>query len=134
MRQPPRWRWPRTAAAWVLVGWLWYLVLAGAGHRAGAGRGCRRWADRYTYIPLTGIFLVCAWSLRELALRRPRLRAPVVAACLAGLLALASATWVQSGHWRSNAALFGHAVAIRPDNWIALNNLGNALLDQGRIA
>jgi tetratricopeptide (TPR) repeat protein len=57
----------------------------------------------------------------------------VVVGCTAALLALAARTWVQSGHWRSSVTLFGHAVEVRPDNWIALNSLGNALLELGRV-
>jgi tetratricopeptide (TPR) repeat protein len=117
---------------WGLVGWLWYLVsLVPVIGLVQVGVQAR--ADRYTYLPLTGIFLGCAWLLRELVRRRPRWCGLVSASCLAVLLAFAAGSWAQSRHWRSNIALFGHAVALSPDNWIALNSLGNALLEQGRV-
>jgi tetratricopeptide (TPR) repeat protein len=117
---------------WLLVGWLWYLVslLPVIGL---VQIGVQARADRYTYLPLTGIFLGCAWSLCEMVRQWPRWRGAVVVGCTAALLALAARTWVQSGHWRSSVTLFGHAVDVRPDNWIALNSLGNALLELGRV-
>ena len=117
---------------WALVGWLWFVVsLVPVIGLVQVGVQAR--ADRYTYIPLTGIFLVCAWSLRGLALRRPRLRLPAAAASVAVLAALAAAAWLQAGYWRSDLTLFSRAVAVRPDNWIALSSLGNALLAEGRV-
>ncbi|HWR98884.1 MAG TPA: tetratricopeptide repeat protein [Candidatus Methanoperedens sp.] len=117
---------------WALVGWLWFLVsLVPVIGLVQVGVQAR--ADRYTYLPLTGIFLVCAWALRELVRRWSRLRPPVAAACVAALVALAARTWIQAGYWRSDTELFGRAVAVRPDNWIAINNLGNALLRAGRM-
>ncbi|HEY5998919.1 MAG TPA: hypothetical protein VI078_06390 [bacterium] len=117
---------------WAAVGWLWYLVtLVPVIGLVQVGVQAR--ADRYTYIPLTGVFVAAAWSLREVARQWARLRVPVAAVCLAALGALAAATWAQCRYWRSNTALFGHAVAVQPDNWIALNNLGNALLNENRV-
>jgi tetratricopeptide (TPR) repeat protein len=116
-----------------LVGWLWYLVsLLPVIGLIQVGVQAR--ADRYTYLPLIGIFLVVAWSLRGLVRRVPSLRLAAAALCLGALLALAARAWVQAGHWRSSVALFTHAAAQRPDNWIALNSLGSALLNEGRVA
>jgi tetratricopeptide (TPR) repeat protein len=116
---------------WVLVGWCWYLGtlvpvigLVQAGSQA--------MADRYTYLPLVGPFLAIAWAARRLSRRLPRpalLLGPAAALCLAALAAL---TAVQVGFWRDGDTLFGHALRVTRDNWMAHNNLGTLRFLEGR--
>lgn len=123
-------RW-RTARPWFLAGWLWYLgtLVPVIGLVQAGGQAM---ADRYTYIPMTGIFIVIAWGIPEAA-ARIRLRPPALAvAASAAVLALAVATSRQIAYWRSDAALFGHALEATADNWMAHLNLGNALAMEGK--
>ena len=81
-----------------LVGWLWYLgtLVPVIGIVQVGGQAM---ADRYSYMPLTGLFLAVVWSLRELT---PRLRVPIgvpVSIGIAALSALAATTAVQVSHW-----------------------------------
>lgn len=109
------------------VGWLWYLVtlvpvigLVQVGSQA--------MADRYTYLPSIGIFIIVAWGTAEFfsgwRYRKIvfRLTAGVV---LAVLLIL---TRIQVGYWRNNSTLFGHALDVTKDNFIMHNNFGNAFV------
>jgi Flp pilus assembly protein TadD len=113
------WRW-RARYPGAGIGWLWYLVtlapmsgIIQAGPQAGA--------DRYSYVPAFGLMLIVIslW---------PRARVAGLALA-AGLAAL---TLVQISHWKTSVALFEHAIAVTPDNWIAMRNLGGALVAAGQ--
>ena len=114
-----------------MTGWLWFLGtlvpvigLVQVGDQA--------MADRYAYIPLIGIFVMIAWGAADLAdSRHIGLVARVIpAACV--LLALSFATHRQLGYWSSNYDLWTHALAVTGRNFIAQDNLGGALLLQGK--
>jgi protein O-mannosyl-transferase len=113
------------------VGWLWYLVtlvpvigLLQAGGQA--------MADRFTYIPLIGIFLILAFGVSDWA-GGIKLRQGVIAAawCLA-LMACLLLTWRQVGYWRDSESLFTHTVKVTANNYLAYANLGLAYDQMGR--
>jgi tetratricopeptide (TPR) repeat protein len=118
---------------WLLVGWLWYLgMLAPVIGFIQVGGAAR--ADRYTYLPQIGLYLMVAWGAADLCGGRRWLR--VVAGCaaaavLAGLLAEAR---LQTTFWKDSITLWTHALDCTSDNHIAHNNLGVALAGQGRLA
>jgi len=121
-------------APWALVGWGWYVVslLPVLGIVQVGGQGL---ADRYTYLPLTGIFLAVVWSGDSLAHRSAgRWKAVAAAACCALLVAWAAGTWVQLGYWKNDVTLFTRSLEVTPDNAEARYNLGKGLLEQGRQA
>jgi protein O-mannosyl-transferase len=118
---------------WLAAGLLWYLVsllpvigLVQVGEQA--------MADRYTYLPLVGIFIAVAWALAEIAGRGRRAALAVAAAALAALGLLGAATARQVGAWRDEVTLLSRAIAATEDNYVAHNNLGTALLRRGRAA
>ncbi len=114
------------------VGWLWYLLtLLPVIGLVQVGSQAR--ANRYTYLPLVGIFMVPGAAAGWLA-GSPRGRRAVATAAALALLGLGWATWIQAGHWRDSPALFSHALAVTRNNWLAENNLGAALADTGRDA
>jgi tetratricopeptide (TPR) repeat protein len=118
--------WTAHRRPYAAVGWLWYLGtlvpvigIVQIGYQA--------LADRYTYIPLIGIFIIVAWAWRDL-IRHFAIPVPVVATVTTALLgACAVATWAQVGVWQSSESLFAHAVNVTRENYIAHNNLGVAL-------
>ena len=115
---------------WYVVGWLWYLgtLVPVIGLVQVGGQAM---ADRYTYIPLVGLFIMLAWGLEELS-ERLRLRTSVRAAALLSLLmGLAVLSWVQVGYWKNNFTLFTHAVEVTRDNDVAFYNLGNVMVMKG---
>jgi tetratricopeptide (TPR) repeat protein len=124
---------------YVTVGWIWYVVtllpVIGLIYV-----GSQSQADRYTYLPLIGIFVLVVWVVSDFAQRRPG------AACtndsrtsiLAGLSAVvlifcAAVTWRQVGYWKDGVTLFTRALQVTTYNPLAHNNLGTALYDQGHI-
>jgi hypothetical protein len=84
-------------------------------------------ADRYTYLPSIGLALVMGWVLQSVANRKVVRGVGVAVLCL--LIALSA--W-QTRLWRDTETLFTHTLAHTRDNSIAHNNLGRALLEQGR--
>lgn len=116
---------------WLLVGWLWYIVtlLPVIGLIQVGGQAM---ADRYTYMPFIGLFIIAAWGFRELS--RPRLAAAALAALAAAVsLTLVFAARAQVRHWKNNETLFSHALKHTRDNWVASYTLGLALSDTGRF-
>jgi tetratricopeptide (TPR) repeat protein len=116
---------------WLLVGWLWYLGtlvpvigLVQAGSQA--------MADRYTYVPLIGMFIIIAWGLSEL-LERYRLKhiasAIIATAIVSSLTAI---SWHQVGYWENSITLFEHTLDVTKNNYAAHNNLGHRLLELGK--
>lgn len=113
------------------VGWLWFLGtlvpvigLVQVGQQA--------MADRYTYIPLIGLFIVISWGIPRLAQGSKLPRSVVPAAALAVLAALTACTWFQTGYWKNSVTLFTHAGRAVAGNHIAHRILGNALAQQER--
>jgi Flp pilus assembly protein TadD len=115
---------------WLPVGWFFFLgTLVPVIGLVQAG--LQGMADRYTYLPLTGIFLAVLREAGRVA-GHPRLRHPALAALLLTSAALAGATRLQAGYWRDDRTLFGHALAVNPANWLAHNNLGMLLAAENR--
>jgi len=117
---------------YLAVGWFWFLgsLVPVIGF---VQVGAQAMADRYTYLPLVGIFVAAAWGIPDL-MPRERIRGSLLAAAsFAAVVALATTAWLQVGYWRSTTALFQRALEVTSENWVAHNNLGVALSDRGRI-
>ncbi|HZV36911.1 MAG TPA: tetratricopeptide repeat protein, partial [Verrucomicrobiae bacterium] len=89
-------------------------------------------ADRYTYLPSIGIFIIIAWGGGELLARAPRLRPMLIGVGTAVLLLLLAITETQLGYWQNSVTLFTHALEVAPVNAMALDNLGLGLEAQGQ--
>jgi len=116
--------------AYVTTGWFWYLgmLLPVIGLVKIGGQSM---ADRYTYLPLIGIFLIVSWGLGDL-LGRGR-RAGVLFAGIAFLLCLAlgAATRAQLAYWKDSETLYNRALAVTQNNTLAHYNLGCLEADRG---
>jgi protein O-mannosyl-transferase len=122
----------RRERPYVLVGWLWYLVMLlpviGI-----VQVGAQARADRYTYLPQIGVYLVLAWAVAE-ACRSSRRQAGMLGIVGAGIVATFMAcAHEQVSHWRNSETLWRHTLAWNDDNSVAHNNLGATLLDEGRV-
>jgi len=94
--------------------------------------GQQAMADRYTYVPLIGVFVAIAWRLGELASRSRRVRSVVTAGAGVSIVALLVVTRIQAGYWADSRSLFTHALAVTSDNWTAHNNLGGVFSREGK--
>ncbi len=116
-------------APWFAVGWLWFLgtLVPVIGLVQVGGQAM---ADRYTYLPLVGIFVALAWGGHALLGAGWRARG----AAAAVLVVLAVVTSRQLDHWVDHESLFRHAIAVTSDNARAHAVLATGLLHQGRLA
>lgn len=116
------------AHPFLAVGWLWYVItlvpVIGL-----VQVGLQSMADRYTYVPLIGIFAALTWLLAGPISRLGRVvpvLLPVAVICACGVGA-----WRQVGVWENSLTLFRHAVSVTERNSIAEANLGAALIEAG---
>ena len=115
-----------------LTGWFWYLgtlvPVIGLVHV-----GAQAMADRYTYLPLIGIFLAVAWGVPALLPSWRRRGMALAAGTAAVCVLLGFLTIRQLETMRDSGTLFGHMLSVDPDNDLALYKMGALLVSQGRI-
>jgi tetratricopeptide (TPR) repeat protein len=124
------WR-ERERRPYLALGWLWYLgtlvpviglVQVGAASHA----------DRYTYVPLIGVFIAAAWGVPDLLSKRRWREWALGVSAVAVVAALSAAAWIQAGYWRDDVRLYSRAVAVTEKNWMALTALGAAYQESGK--
>jgi protein O-mannosyl-transferase len=122
----------RRKRPYFITGWLWYLGMLvpviGVIQVGWQGR-----ADRYTYLPQIGLYVLVAWAIADLSAswRHQRQIATLGAAILLGAL-----TWRarnQASFWRNSETLWTHTLAVTADNDVADNNLGIIFLGRGQV-
>jgi len=116
----------RRSRPYLIVGWLWYLVtllpvigLVAVGDQARA--------DRYTYVPLTGIFIILAWGAFDFVRRLPASRSIVVGLSLCVFLLSGQLTRDQIQYWQTNSKLWQHCATLYP----SAKSLENVILALG---
>ncbi len=124
----------RTARSWPFlpVGWFWFLgMLVPVIGLVQVGE--QSMADRYTYLPSIGIFIIVVWGGIELINRFhiPKIIATVSVSLI--LVSLAICTRQQLKYWRNSELLFNHAIEVTKDNYPMYVDLGSVLVEQGRI-
>jgi tetratricopeptide (TPR) repeat protein len=124
---------PGRRRPYLAVGWLWFLgtLVPVIGLVQVGGQAL---ADRYTYVPLIGVFVMLAWGAADLAAAwgLPRIvLAGTAVAVLAGCAALAR---VQVGYWQSSLSLWEHAAEVTENNATAHINVGRCHYEQGQLA
>ena len=114
-----------------VVGWLWYLgVLVPVIGLVQAGP--QAMADRFTYLPLIGLFMVIAYGLPDILAGWSWRRVALSTSAGLVLLACTVTTLSQVKLWQNSIRLFNHALKVTVNNPIIHNNLGVALAAQGR--
>jgi len=118
-------------APYASVGWLFYLgTLVPVLGLVQVGN--QRMADRYTYLPYIGLFVLVVWWLSDRFGSSDRGRRALAAAGVAALVACAALAWRQVRVWKDSITLYEHAVSAVPDNHAAHLNLGAALYQLGQ--
>ena len=121
----------RKKRPYLAVGWLWYLgtLIPVIGL---VQAGVQSMADRYTYIPMIGLFIMVTWGVPDFAARwRYRRLVLSISACLL-ILGLMVCTLFQVGYWKDSISLFKHTVKVTSNNYVFHNNLGVALANKGK--
>ncbi len=122
--------WKARQYPYFLVGWLWYLftLLPVIGLVKGVSQPI---ADRYTYLPLIGLFIIAAWGGYDLCGRVRLKTIPLLSLASCVLLFLGVSSWLQVQYWKNSFTLFKRSVQVAPQNATAHNSLGAALQKKG---
>jgi len=123
--------WSRRRFPYFFVGWFWYLgtMIPVIGL---VQVGVQRMADRYTYIPLIGLFIIVAWGMADISAKwsqRKNIRSLFAGIVLIFLVIIA---WMQAGTWKNGISLFSRAIKVTQNNYIAYCGLGQALERHGK--
>ncbi len=120
----------RHRAPFLMLGWCWYLVVL----LPVIGLlqvGVQAHADRYTYLPLIGIFIMVAWGIGEFGRRRAGYRGLLAVLALLALVVSGGLAVRQIGFWRDGLSLFGHALEVTQRNHVARRVLGEIMMAKG---
>ncbi len=122
----------RRKRPYILVGWGWFLVMLlpviGVIQVGWQGH-----ADRYTYLPQIGLYLLTTWTVSDWSDARPTRRAFVGIVAAATIAFLAWLAWLQTSYWRNSESLWTHALAVTSGNDVAHSGLGIVLLRRGEV-
>ncbi len=117
---------------YLFTGWLWYLGaflpvigLVQVGDQA--------MADRYTYITLTGLFIIIAWGLPDLLAKWQYKKNVLTLSALLVILIMSVCTYSQLHYWRNSLTLFQHALDTTEDNYVAHFCVAGALVSQNEM-
>lgn len=123
----------RRSRPYAVVGWLWFLgtLLPVIGL---IQAGSQAMADRFTYFPHIGLFIVFTWGLADIARRWRLPTRALLAAMTMIVVAFGALTHYQVQNWMNSKTLFTHALKVTSGNWLALNNLADALVREGDLA
>lgn len=118
---------------YLAVGWFWYLIsmfpVIGLVQQ-GSGFAM---ADRYTYVPLIGIFIMVAWGAKEMMARYGWPQMAMAGGAGLILLACGTRSFIQTGYWRDTETLFSYTLAKSPGNHVALQQLGVEYRERGEF-
>jgi len=105
------------------VGWFWFVgtLIPVIGLVQVGGQA---YADRYTYISYTGLFIIIAWGMPELLSKWPYKKIVLGIAAAMVLTAMGIGTYRQVGYWKNSSTLFTHAIEVTQNNYIAHSGLG----------
>lgn len=110
---------------YLAVGWLWYVgTLVPVIGIIQVGIQAR--ADRYTYLPLIGLFIMAAWGFPELVKNWRARKEALVASSTVALICLCIVTWTQVRYWQNSITLFEHTLKVTDNNYTAYYNRGIA--------
>ena len=124
--------WNLRQRPWFVVGWSWYLgtLVPVIGL---VQVGMQSMADRYTYLPLVGIFIALAWAGAELAALGRAQKLLASSAGVVALLGCIAATHEQLGFWLNSETLYRRMLAVTRDNFTAEYDLGDICYAQGKL-
>jgi protein O-mannosyl-transferase len=108
---------------YLLVGWLWFVgTLVPVIGIVQVGK--QPMADRYSYIPSIGLFVLVAWGAVDLLhrIRVPRVLSPVLSVITVGVYTAVAQRQLE--YWRLSSELWKHTIAVTGENYLAENNLG----------
>ena len=117
---------------YLLTGWFWFLgMLVPVSGIVQVGTQAH--ADRYTYLPQIGLYILVTWFVADIALSWRNRRVLVGTAMVSSIVILMWPAWKQTSYWRDGRTLWTHALDVNPQNDTAHNGLCNLALKQNRF-
>jgi Tfp pilus assembly protein PilF len=118
----------RRGFQYAAVGWFWYLGML-VPVLGLVAIGDQSQADRYTYLPLIGIFIAAVWGVADLLGEKRR----IIGLAAAGIVlaAWSALSFNQLDYWRDSETMLRHTLAINADNPLAETNLGIVFKQKG---
>ncbi len=116
-----------------LFGWIWYIgtLIPVIGIFQ---TGSQSMADRFTYMPIIGVFTMIVWGVASIKKKRIYQRILTSVFAVTFLLLLSVTSWFQISYWRDSITLFSHAIKVTSSNWLAHNSLGIGFERQGNLS
>jgi len=123
----------RRRKAYLVTGWFWYLgMLVPVIGLVQVGEQAH--ADRYSYLPEIGLYIMIAWTVGDLLLDSTRLRRVLVGVfAVIAIVSLGVRAFAQTSYWKNSETLWNHALAVTGENDLAHNNLGFVFLRRGEL-
>jgi protein O-mannosyl-transferase len=122
----------RKTYPFALTGWLWFLGMLVP--MIGIVQvGSQPMADRYTYLPEIGLYILATWGAMRLFDKWRHNREVLAVAALLIIGAFAARSYFQTSYWQDSETLWRHTVDVTSRNYIAHNNLAGTLLDKGQL-
>jgi tetratricopeptide (TPR) repeat protein len=123
----------RKSYPYLLVGWLWYLsmLLPVIGI---IQVNLQAHADRYSYLPQIGLYLMIAWGVADLSTNWRYRTQTVGIVAIVVIASLAITARAQASYWRDSETLWNHTIAVTKDNYFAHASLADLLMRRGRVA
>ena len=122
----------RKKRPYVLTGWFWYVgILVPVIGMVQIGE--QGHADRYTYLPHIGLFVVIAWAAADLAMAWHLRREYLWLAATTTIAVLGYGAVVQTSFWKNSEELWNHTLSVTSNNDFAHNNLGFLYLRRSEL-
>jgi Tfp pilus assembly protein PilF len=122
----------RKTRPYIAFGWFWYTVsifpvigLVQVGPQA--------MADRFTYIPLIGLFIICVWGFHEIATLFSIKKIFISIVTILIILVYSTLCWKQVSYWKEPLTLFTQALSVTENNYVAHTMLGSSFSEKGKI-
>jgi protein O-mannosyl-transferase len=113
------------------VGWFWFLgtLVPVIGIQQ---IGEHTMADRYAYVTFIGVFIMIAWGMGQISLKKIFLKKLFIFSSIAAVVLLTAATHYQLKLWNNTITLFQYTLKMDPNNYVAYAVMGQDLADQGK--
>ena len=117
---------------YLIVGWLWYLgMMVPVIGLVQISYYVR--ADRYTYLPQIGLYILVTWAAVDLCSSWRHGRSFLIVSGTMMIAVLMALARIQVSFWQDTETLFLHTLAVTQNNIIACNKLGSFYSRQGRM-
>ncbi|QWR78543.1 tetratricopeptide repeat protein [Candidatus Magnetomonas plexicatena] len=123
--------WKAKRYPYLIMGWLYYMGTLVPVIQI-VQIGIAPMADRYTYLPMMGIYIMLGFGIKDLVMRFPKTLYFFISAIVVFISILSVMTYFQAASWRNSHTLYKHAIDVSPNDFVAYNNYGLDLMEHGQ--